>query len=299
MVPRLNDGSQDPPRLRTDLHMFNLWELPEWSTAPRHEDHRELYAALKEAGYQGLQCADPAICAEVGLGCTALSRVNEPGDAEAVAKPLQDAGNEAVVLHVGWGLEDDDKAHRLLEDIVSTAAKLDFPILVETHRTTIFQDMWRTVGFIRAFPEVRINGDYSHWYTGAEMTNGGIEPKWEFMAPVFERVHALHGRIGNPSQMQVDVGDGTVGENVAHFREMWTRSFIGFLRQAKPGDYIPFMPELLPPSIHYGRAFRNASGEMAEECDRWQQAMVLTAIAREAFLAAEDIVARQQHAAED
>ena len=37
---------------------------------------------------------------------------------------------------------------------------------IETHRATICQGMWRTVQFVKRFPELRFNGDFSHWYAG-------------------------------------------------------------------------------------------------------------------------------------
>jgi len=170
--------------------------------------------------------------------------------------------------------------------VLSASERHDIPFYVETHRATITQDMWRTVQWVTKFPELRFNGDFSHWYTGQEMWNGGIERKWEFLAPVFERVRFLHGRIGTAGAIQVDVGDGGNGVHVDHFREMWTRAFAGFLKSATPGDYIVFSPELLEPAIWYARTITDADGTEREECDRWEQSRVLTRIAQECFDAA-------------
>jgi hypothetical protein len=83
--------------------------------------------------------------------------------------------------------------------------------------------------------------------------------------------------------MQVDIGDGTGRTYVDHFKDMWTRCFKGFLKTAKPGDYICFAPELLPPNIYYARLIKDATGVEREECDRWQQALLYTKIAKECF----------------
>ena len=100
---------------------------------------------------------------------------------------------------------------------------------------------------------------------------------------MLDRVRFLHGRIGNPGCIQVDIGDGDASQRpyVAHFRALWTASFAGFLRAASSGDSICFAPELLARGIYYARTF-----EGREESDRWQQARVLTRIARECFTAA-------------
>jgi hypothetical protein len=117
------------------------------------------------------------------------------------------------------------------------------------------------------------------------MVYGDIEAKFNFLQPVFERVRFFHGRISSSGCIQVDIGDGTDGKgnprlNVAHFKEMWTRGMVGFLKSAQPGDYICFAPELLGPEINYARLIPNPSGEWVEESDRWQQALLYLEIAR-------------------
>jgi len=172
----------------------------------------------------------------------------------SLARPLR--------VHVGWGVEGDDDVDRLVEAVLRASEKHRIPIYIETHRATITQDIWRTVRIANKFPEVRFNGDFSHYYTGKELSYGDIEAKWQFMAPIFERVRFIHGRIGNSSCVQVDIGDGNESSTrpyIAHFKEMWTRSFVGLLRTARPGDYICFTPELLGPEIFYARTFPDAS----------------------------------------
>jgi sugar phosphate isomerase/epimerase len=245
--------------------------------------------AIRDAGYDGIQLIeplDPAIVADaraLGLGVCGSGRVNRPEDAARLAAEARDAGLECLTLHVGWGLEDDDEASRLIEAVLAAAAEFGIPLYPETHRATVFQDMWRTVQFVRRFPELRFNGDFSHWYTGQEMVYGGFETKLEFIRPAIDRVRFLHGRIGNPGSMQVDIGDGDVTHHpyISHFRTLWQTVFEGFLRAAVPGDRICFSPELLAPDIYYARTF-----EGREESDRWQQSLVLCRIARECFGAA-------------
>ena len=184
-------------------------------------------------------------------------------------------------------MEDELELFALAEDVLRASERRKFPLYIETHRATITQDQWRTVQMLKRFPGLRINGDFSHWYSGLEMVYGGFEQKCAFIEPVFERVRFVHGRIGNPGSMQVDIGDGKGRTYVDHFREMWTRSFMGFLKTAQPGDYICFAPELLQPKIYYARVFPNAQGELAEEGDRWTQAILYGQIAKECFAEAQ------------
>jgi hypothetical protein len=285
MIKNTNDGTQNPPYLRVDLSMGTLAFLPEWSAGPKNYD-RAAYEAIKAAGFGGVQDADREHCAAVGLPRTGGGRVDKIGNAERIAREGKENGLGCVTLHVGTGFESDAEMLGLAADIIAASEKIDFPLYIETHRATMTQDIWRTVQMAKHFPEVRFNGDFSHWYTGHEMVYGDFEKKLDFMAPVLERVRFIHGRIGSPGCMQVDIGDGKDRTYVDHFKEIWTRSFAGFLKDAAPGDYISFAPELLFSSIYYARVFPNAQGEMVEEGDRWQQALLYGEIARECFDAA-------------
>jgi hypothetical protein len=287
MIPNTNDGTNRTPLVRCFMNLMALDGMPEFAG-------RELPSTLetiRDAGFEGVQFADPpdestlAVCRRLGLRMTGSGRVNNPSDSAALACRLSDEGMAGGTVHAGWGLEDDSEAGQLIDSVLSAADKYRIPLYVETHRATIFQDMWRTVQFLQAFPELRFNGDFSHWYTGLEMVYGGFEKKLAFIAPVLERVRFLHGRIGNPGCIQVDIEDGDPARHpyVAHFKQLWTASFQGFLADAAPGDYICFTPELLASGIYYARTFKTQAGELSAENNRWQQSLLLASIGRECF----------------
>jgi hypothetical protein len=249
-------------------------------------------AALHAAGYDGIQLVSSTqegVAEEaraLKMRICGSGRVNMPADAAEIARAAQDQGFECVTLHVGWGLENDDELDRLIAAVLDATAKYGVPLYPETHRATIFQDMWRTVRAVERFPDLRFNCDFSHWYTGSEMVYGTFERKFEFIRPVIERGRFVHGRIGNPGSIQVDIGDGNGTEQpfVQHFRSLWTAVFTNFLESTDPDETISFATELLGPDIYYARQF-----EGREESDRWHQSMVLTRIARECFAIASQV----------
>jgi hypothetical protein len=243
--------------------------------------------AIRDAGYSGIQFVEPLQlelveeARSVGLGVCGSGRISQASDAYRLADEARDARLECLTLHVGWGYEGQDEAVGLIEAVLDASEQHSIPLYVETHRATIFQDIWRTVQFIQQFPQLQFNGDFSHWYTGLEMVYGGFENKLSFIQPVIERVCFLHGRIGNPGCMQVDIGDLEASAKlpfVAHFRTLWTQVFLAFLRRSPRGESFCFTPELLGPDIYYARTFHGR-----EESDRWQQSLVLTEIARSCF----------------
>jgi hypothetical protein len=287
MIPNTSDGSAHPPRLRVDINAANLFTLPPYNPFPRKDD-RAAFEMAKAAGFEGVQTNSKAkLARELGLRVTGSGRINSADEAETHAREGVALGCDCYTVHVGWGIEEDDEVHRLVEAVLAASQKHHIPIYIETHRATITQDLWRTVQLTKKFPEIRFNGDFSHYYTGQEMVYGDIRAKFQFMQPIFDRVRFIHGRIGNPGCMQVDIGDGRDRPHVEHFKEMWTRSFQGFLKSARLGDYLCFTPELLGPDNWYARLVKNASGEMVEEGDRWEQARLYAHIARDCWAEAQ------------
>jgi hypothetical protein len=290
MPKTLNDGSKNPPRLKVYLNLGTLVDLPEHSIWPKLEG-AEAMAFLKGAGFEGVQEGNPENCKKAGIGSAASARMDVVTDAQSVARKFADAGHEAVTLHVGSGFEDDTEMDRLVRAVLEASDKIGIPMYIETHRATITQDAWRTIQLAKRIPDVRFNGDFSHFYTGQELPYGNLPAKLDAMQPIFDRVRFMHGRIGSPGCMQVDIADGVApipqSFGIVNFlmdhREMWTRAMQGFLSSAKPGDYLVLAPEILAPKIYYARKFAVSDGSLREESDRYAQALVYARIARECF----------------
>ncbi len=290
MIKNLNDGSGAAPRLKVYLNMGTLVELRADSIWPKLMGV-EAMEFLKQAGFEGVQDGDAETCRQAKMGSIASGRVDNLTDAAALAVKMKGLGHQAATLHVGTGFEDDAQMDALVQSILEASVKYDFPLYIETHRATITQDVWRTIQLTKRVPDVAFNGDFSHFYTGLELVYGDLMGKFRMMQPIFDRVKFMHGRISSPGCIQVDVGDGDretpqvhgPSNFIDHYREMWTRAMAGFLKSAKPGDYLVFAPEILAPYIYYGRKFMGSDGKLVEESDRYAQALVLARIARECF----------------
>lgn len=249
--------------------------------------------AIQDAGYDGVQFVEPLDLALVEqahsrcLGVCGSGRVNLPEDAERLAREAHRANLECLTLHVGWGYENDDQAVALIEAVLSASSRYAIPLYVETHRATIFQDMWRTMHFVDRFGDLEFNGDFSHWYTGCEMVYGGFDRKVSFIQPIIDRVRFIHGRIGNPGCMQVDIGTISEAKNlsfVQHFCALWTRVFENHIRSGTQKQFT-FTCELLAANVFYAREFHGK-----EESDRWSQSLVLVELAKECFEIAQKAV---------
>ncbi len=271
-------------QLRCVMNMMALNSLPEWSVGYR-PTAKERFEMVKASGFDGIQFAEIAtdeelaLCRFMQLDVYGSGRVSDPKEAGAVSEQFADKGYKCATLHVGWGLEDDDEACRLVEHVFAASQRWRIPLFFETHRATICQDMWRTVQLVRRFPEMRFNADFSHWYAGQEMVYGGFESKLNFIRPVIERVAFLHGRIASPGCIQVPILEGAI--YTKHFEKLWSESFRAFRQNEEGRSEIYFAPELLAPDIYYARAFHGR-----EESDRWTESLGLKQMAERCFACA-------------
>jgi len=288
----LNDGSADPLKLKVYLNLDTLVDLRPGSAWPGIGGLAR-YELLMADGFEGVQLTtgDSPIPGAPLPHC-GLDRINTPSDAEPVAARHAARGDLCVTVHVGWGIEDNDEVSRLVEAILEASEKYRLPIFIETHRATITQDLWRTVQIIKKFPEVRLNGDFSHYYCGQELAYGDWNSKLAFMEPIFSRIGFLHGRIASSGCMQVPIEANFaakpklahgVADYLDHFKQLWTRAMLGSLRAAVPGDVLIFAPEILAGAHYYARLFPDASGKLTEESDRYAQALLYQELARVCF----------------
>jgi len=202
MARYFNDGSAEPPKLRVYLNLDSLKDLPANSLFPPGLHGVSRDRKLVDDGFEGVQLTDDAPPATGSpLPYCGLARISTPDEADPIVAKHAARGDQCLTVHAGWGLEDDREVFLLVEAILAAGEKYRLPIFIETHRATITQDMWRIVQIAKRFPEVRFNGDFSHYYCGQEMVYGDLGVKLAFMAPIFQRVGFLHGRIASPGSM--------------------------------------------------------------------------------------------------
>jgi len=280
-----------PPRLLAGLSFVTIADLPSWSSGPKG-DTAQIYAALGEAGYEGIQTLEPAIALGAGLVPFGIARVIDDLDQlRAVTRHWRDQGCACTTVQLGTGLEEDDDLWRLAEGMLQIAEQERHTLHLETHRATMTQDIRRTLGLIERFPDLTFNGDFAHWYTGHELPYGDVEAKLVAMRPVFERVRFLHLRVSSGAFGQLTASDPAETRHLAIFRRMWTESIGGFLLTARTGDYLPALCELLPARTFYPKMITGPDGSPREESDRWVEAAFLTEQARACFYAAVQDVA--------
>ena len=274
------------------MNLFTLWGLPEHVRAPSLNSPT-LLTELRGLGFEAIQGLSAAGTQEAGLQAFGVAQVHNPTEFDHLAREQQAAGFAATNVIAGFGLETDADRDRYCDGLLNASVKHGHPIYLETHRGSITQDIRRTLDAVSRFPDLRFTADFSHWYVGNDLSNGDFAAKLEVLSPVFERVRFVQGRLSSPTRVQVALeGPEDRRYFVEHYRAMLKACFGAFLANSAAEERIPFAPELLPATMNYNGAKipldyahteRTADGEEVETSDRWQQAMWLMEMARQAF----------------
>lgn len=277
MPSRLNDGSTNPPRLRPTHAMWALIGLPrggpEWSLD-------EKFRRVAEAGFEAVECwPDEKTGPEIrdtldrhGLRLGYGARSGDIAEFQVKLRHAVSLGADYANCHVESPYQTDDEIEALVRDLMALSDDVGLPVFVETHRGTVTENLCRVWELVRRVPEVRFCADLSHFAVGSEFT----AMTEENLAPVLERVSSFHARVSNGQQVQVDVGDGSAGP-ARDFVRFWTIAMSHWKRNAVPGDVLPFVSELGPPT--YGIV----DAEGCETSDRWEQSLVMRRLGAEAW----------------
>jgi len=265
--------------IRRDICLGSLAGLPPGSAGHGLDLEGQL-ALLGEAGYQGVVAWEhwDAIHA-AGLVPVGMGRILHPEEALPLACRHADAGLDFTTLHVGTGFESDDEMAVLADAVLSAEALTGHALHIETHRATMTQDIRRTLDLVGVFPDIVFTLDFSHWYTGHEMTYGGeFAERLAWCDPVFARTGSVQLRFGTTGAIQRPLDTAS-----AHYRDHVTALDRCLrVRMASPARpaLLPVAPELLPAMMGEGAGARWINyADSPETSDRLEDALALSELA--------------------
>lgn len=165
-----------------------------------------------------------------------------------------------------------------LEQLVQISGEAGLPITVETHRDRLTTDLRFTLRLLDALPELRLTADLSHFVVGQEFSVWPIsEEDDQLVHRVLERSDAFQGRVASREQVQITAGWEIHAPYLELFRRWWRDGFAAWAARAQPGADLVFTCELGPPS------YAIVDREGRELSDRWEDALLLCDVAREAW----------------
>ncbi len=258
----------------------SLWamELRHPRNPERSKD--EIFAMVAEAGYAGL-CVDPALTeiADTARLKSYFDRYNLkcmmnvfPHELDEL-RPLLDLAEEmeAVLVNIIGGVMPIDVADAVpvVRRWTADAADFNMPVLFETHRDGLLNDLYYTLQLMDAVPDMRLCADLSHFVVDRELRLPLRPEDRSYFEKVLDRSDCFQGRIASREQIQIQIQFPQYRQWVDLFRAWWTDGMRRWRKRMGDDATLVFLCELGPP----GYAITDANGE--ELSDRWQEAGII------------------------
>ena len=264
----------------------SLWGMELRSPHEPERTAEECFAMVAEAGFDGM-CIDPGpadipemrglsgLYEKHDLGCMVNAFPNHEDD----MGPLLSLAREmdACMVNVISGVMPirPEDAVSVVRRWMDEAQQANLPLLFETHRDGLLNDMYFTLQLMDLVPEMRLCADLSHFVVDREMRAPVPQRDQEYIASILERSDCFQGRVANREQVQIQIGFPQHQEWVEIFKGWWKQGMRSW-RDRNPLDAtLVFLCELGPPP------YAITDGEQRELSDRWEESLQIRDWVRE------------------
>lgn len=233
---------------------------------------------VAEAGFDGM-CIDPTrdeipkmrplqkLFHEFDLGCMVNAFPNREDDMQ----PLLDFAKEldACMVNVISGVMPmvPEEAVPVVQRWIGEAGRTGMPLLFETHRDGLLNDMYFTLQLMDLVPEMRLCADLSHFVVDRELRAPVPERDREYITAILERSDCFQGRVASREQIQVAINFPQHQQWVEIFRGWWKHGIREWRRRSPADATLVFLCELGPPP------YAITDAEQRELSDRWEESL--------------------------
>jgi len=256
---------------------MSLWAMQPHDQTGVKLPYEQVVEMVAEAGYKGMALdfgATPAsdirriqpMMAQAGL---APFLVDFPKTIEALRPTLKLAKDFGAPFVVVIGQVMPLSVEGMIPVIrawIEMSEQEEMPVLFETHRDCITNDLFSTLCLLDAIPEMRLCADLSHYVTGREMACPLRSRDAEHISRILARSDSFQGRVASRSQVQLPLDFPQNGKWVDLFKAWWREGLAGWKSRNAEGTCV-FLCELGPPDY----ALTGPDGR--EMSNRWDEAL--------------------------
>lgn len=152
---------------------------------------------------------------------------------------------------------------------LAQSAEIGMPVLFETHRYCITNDMHFTLLLMEAVPEMRLCADLSHYVVDREFMLPLNDTEQAQIRALLDRADSFQGRVASREQIQLQLGFPQHQKWFELFLNWWDYGFRQWRRRNAADATLRFLCELGPPEY----AITGADGY--ELSDRWAEALLI------------------------
>ena len=264
-----------------ELKIFqSLWAMELRSPDTIERTAEQNFRMVAEAGYDGI-CIDPSVAEiaeslklkplfeEFGLHCMMNAFPFEIGDMRPLYSLANDLGASLVNIIGGVMPIRAEDAVPVIRQWMDEADQAGCPMLFETHRDSLLNDLYYTLQVIDLVPEIRLCADLSHFVVDREMRNPITATDQAHIDNILGRSDCFQGRIANREQIQIQIDFPQHQEWVAIFRRWWKEGMRSWRARSDDDATLIFLCELGPPP------YAMTDGKRRELSDRWEEALTI------------------------
>lgn len=258
----------------------SLWAMETRRPGVPERSLSENVRLIADAGFDGV-CIDPSVAeiedyADIGFLCARHQlecMVNAFPYTLEDMRPLLDFARElqATMVNVIGGVMPirAEDAVPVIRHWIEDAQAFGVPLLFETHRDSLLNDLFYTLQVMDLVPEMRLCADLSHFVIDRELRIPLAQRDKEYFDRILQRSDCFQGRVASREQIQVQIGFPQHQQWVKTFRNWW-RDGMRYWRQRNAADAtLVFLCELGPPPY----AITDAHQE--ELSDRFEEALTM------------------------
>lgn len=258
----------------------SFWAMELRSPDRAERSDLENFRMVAEAGYDGL-CIDPSVAeiprfeklkplyGDFGLEAMVNAFPFAPGDMQ----PLLGLANvlDASLVNIIGGVMPirPEDAVPVAQQWMEEARAAGLPVLFETHRDSLLNDLYYTLQLIDLVPDMRLCADLSHFVVDREMREPISERDQGFIDRILDRSDCFQGRIANREQVQIQIDFPQHQQWVGIFKGWWKEGMRRWRRRNDEDATLIFLCELGPPP------YAITDGRRRELSDRWEEALTI------------------------